>query len=39
MNFLRLYTIEEDLQASLTNLSVSVKRRCFSSQNEYVKDL
>ena len=39
MDFLRLYTVEEDLQASLTDFSVSVKRRFFSSQNEHVEDL
>lgn len=39
MDFLRLYAVEEDVQASLTGLSVSVKRRCFSSQNEHVEDL
>lgn len=39
MDFLRLYAVEEDFQASLAGLSVPVKRRCFSSQNEHVEDL
>lgn len=39
MDFLRLYTVEEDLEASFTDLSASVKRRWFSSQNEHVEDL
>lgn len=39
MDFLRLYTVEEDVQASPTDFSVSVKSQCFSSQNEHVEVL